>query len=80
MLGAVDLRSYTLEGTNQKPTIEDVKKLNNTDMIETQKNFKKGLAETIQFIGIPSDERIEEEIANQKSAKGKQRLRQYYAK
>ena len=49
-------------------------------MIETQKNFKKGLAKTIQFMGIPSDQRIEEEIANQKSAKGKQQLRQYYAK
>ena len=48
--------------------------------MKLKKNFKKGLAETIQFMGIPSDERIEEEIANQKSAKGKQRIRQYYAK
>ena len=42
--------------------------MNNTEMIVTQKNFKKGLAKTIQFMEVPFDEKIEEEIAKQKSA------------
>ena len=62
LLDAVDLWDYTLEGDNSKPTTDDDKNLYNTDCLETQTDFDKGLIESLNFMSIASNEQIQEKI------------------
>ena len=64
-----------MESTNKKPTPEDVKALNNSDFLELQTGYKKGIKVFQESLKIPTaieqEEILAKEISEQKKGIGK---------
>ena len=71
LLGAVDLRGFTLDNTNKKPTLDDVKALNNSNFVESQTNYNQGLMEFKEELKIPTSIEQKEILAQETSEQKK---------
>ena len=80
LLGALDLRGFTLESTCKKPTPEDIKALNNTEFLKSQTDFNKSIKLFQNTLNIPLVIEQEEMIANETSKQKKQNLKKHWEK